>query len=283
MSADRTPTNSGVYYSGLMSPIVGILAGWCISRLLFSTVRGMELGPFILLPAAILLMVALLKQSHSLAQSKLSVASVFIGAGMLADACYYWLVRPGSFAASELTSPWEARAWWGSLVGLAAILVFVFALLGITKARPFRRANLHEVRWWEAALAFVACLGTVLAYRITNILLRDVPNEDRSLMIGGIEVHHFHHGIVLWVLLHLAIATRTLKLTPIVFLLDGVFAGAVLDQLSYILIRNCTDDAYFGNISNWGAVLGVGLYALAVLGPRLKKNGSSGSLSTSAN
>ena len=96
----------------------------------------------------------------------------------------------------------------------------------------------------------------ILFYRISNELLRGIPNEDRSLFVAGVEIHHYHQGLLVWILALTLASNTTLSRWTGTWLLTGVGAGMVLDQATYAFIANCSDEAYFGLLSYSGAIIG---------------------------
>lgn len=112
-----------------------------------------------------------------------------------------------------------------------------------------------------------AVLGGVFAVvalsRIVHILgvQAGIPNEGRSMMIAGFEVHHINVGVMLvWVAALLREGRPSTRATvPLVMVTLTVGLGLVVDQMSFYALREAEDIAYGGPISLFGALLGVAL------------------------
>ena len=88
-------------------------------------------------------------------------------------------------------------------------------------------------------------LVIVLFYQISNRLLlaQGVPNEDRSLMLWGLELHHINIGIL--GLLAVPFVSNNGRLFSLFTILLGVSCGMVWDQWLYFTLNEVTDAAYF--------------------------------------
>lgn len=254
---------NGVSLSKVSSPYVAVIAGWMVSRLLLSPLRGIVISEFILLPGFVVAVFGVLGFVFHLRKGTLAYRPVFLLAGITLDSLTYWLLRVGAEAPVEVESPWHPVVVAGSLTGLMLILAAVWAArrVGATMAS---RERCHPGSS-HLAMMTAAFLITVIAFRASNVVLQDVPNDIRSLMIAGVEVHHAYQGLLGLTLLQVLIACRVIPIGRSVFVLVGVGAAFVLDQLLYVPLRHCSDAAYFGHVSWGGALLGTALFLTVLL------------------
>jgi len=175
------------------------------------------------------------------------------------DSLVFWLARPGSGARLELVGPWDGRLWLFSAVALMVTAAFMSAArYAGSRVGPRRRRAGYPL---DAALLITGATVATAAFRISNLLMQHLPNEQRSLFIAGYEVHHAFSGTLALVVLQILLLTRCLPLNAMVYLATGIVAGFILDQALYIPQANCTDEAYFGAVSLSGAVLSLIIYS----------------------
>lgn len=100
----------------------------------------------------------------------------------------------------------------------------------------------------------VMALSAIIAmsiYHLINVYLKfvqHVPNEQRSIMIGGLEIHHINYGIVFLVFVPLLFhATKKTAgfFSVAILILIGLIYGTVFDESFYYMLDAVTDDAYF--------------------------------------
>ncbi len=97
----------------------------------------------------------------------------------------------------------------------------------------------------------LSALITISTYHLINFYLKyvqHVPNEQRSIMIGGLEIHHINYGIILLVFVPLLFhatkkSVNLLSVMSLVFI--GFIYGTVFDESFYYMLDAVTDDAYF--------------------------------------
>lgn len=97
-----------------------------------------------------------------------------------------------------------------------------------------------------------------LFFRISQqiMLTMNVPNEERSLILGGIEIHHFISGYILIMILMLFQRIRENKWGNLFYLLILFFGmGNVIDQITYINYLDLSDLNYFSSLSFVGPVV----------------------------
>jgi len=110
---------------------------------------------------------------------------------------------------------------------------------------------------------FVAFLGgivglSLVGYRVsqTYFRLRGVPNEERSLVLYGHEIHHASTGTLLLVVGALVLASRGLdrRVHRLAAVAAAVGLGFVADEYTYLFYRVMTDARYFGDVSLAGGI-----------------------------
>lgn len=85
---------------------------------------------------------------------------------------------------------------------------------------------------------------------------------------GGYLVHHLFTGvlIVMPASFLLAFGTRNRLLTLLTPAALGIGAGLVLDEITFLVMTQATDDDYVSDVSLWGAILFVSLATVLLLG-----------------
>ena len=99
---------------------VTIVLGWVTARILFPSITGHVLGPFIVLPGflvAIFCLILLLLPSQPWTRLLLLICS-----GMISDSIVYWCLRAGMGAPIALASLYSKPAIIGSVVTLLLVL-----------------------------------------------------------------------------------------------------------------------------------------------------------------
>jgi hypothetical protein len=105
----------------------------------------------------------------------------------------------------------------------------------------------------------ISAISLVLAFRLFNVIARhDIPNEKRSLMIAGTEVHHLITGFFFATVILIIFFNQCQPKRSRSFLagLLMICLALIADQLSYILMVPLTDEAFFSVFSVAGAILG---------------------------
>ena len=133
-----------------------------------------------------------------------------------------------------------------SLLGAALGLVVLLALLLF----PTRGNQRRPQGLVPGVLAvWIVSLATAGAFQGFNRYQRaaGVANEDRSLLLFDVEVHHLNWGVVLLALLITLGGSRAwsfpAKVAGVVLL--GVAIGMITDEWYYYAGRSVTDEAYF--------------------------------------
>lgn len=139
---------------------------------------------------------------------------------------------------------------FGGIIG--SIIIIPGALRNRKTCQKYGKKSLPwSILWSTLAIALVAI------FRILNIIFRDVPNEERSFMIGGIEIHHFVTGL-LFMGLSFAVLYNFKRSKAVTTVFSGVLViclAMIADQISYILIFPLSDDAFFSLFSLLGAII----------------------------
>ena len=222
------------------------IGGWALSRLTLALLPPLLVGSLWLTPAQ-MAGPALLLASFVACFGRRGPGPVFWGcAGWSADVLVWLVVREG--AASPHHGPWSTAALLGSGIGLAVVL----SLSRIPGDRNTAGPTLYPAM--STWVVFVAAL-TVVAYRLAFSATQHIPNEERSLFIGGVEVHHWNHGVI-GALIVGAFASRSgwrflPRLAAATVL--GAAAGSLFDQLGYGLLADVSDAAYGGALSVYTA------------------------------
>ena len=167
---------------------------------------------------------------------------LIVGASLAIVAGYF--LNQGEFSGTFSQAPFFV------LAGISGSFLLLPSLLN-----PKNHKIPYSSSW--AIIYSMSALFIVIFFRLSNILLRNVPNEERSLMIAGIEVHHIISGLLL-----LSIATCMVLNFPsksrIVFIFSALGLAMIGDQISYFMIYPLTDAAFFTPFSFMGAILATG-------------------------
>lgn len=160
----------------------------------------------------------------------------------------------------------------GSFIGPISNIHYIFLsgilgsiLIGLSlKGRSSRKLKIVKTSNVLPFLWSTLMLFTIVSNRIFNIINRDIPNEDRSLIISGIEVHHFIIGIIIICLAQTIIYNFTPPKILVMILLGLLVIGQSLiaDQLTYIVMFPLNDDAFFSWFSIIGAMFGLCWFVL---------------------
>ncbi|MCG8054897.1 MAG: hypothetical protein JAY94_04360 [Candidatus Thiodiazotropha endolucinida] len=231
-----------------------LVFGWLFSRLFLSGIRGVDFLEFVVLPGFIIAhsLVWLLISAHqpsSKTNQSVNFYLTFFIFGVIADSLVWWIIRPGTFSELEAVNPWHESVWFGSMISLLLCLsaVFIFSPRLTSVDRSTRPSIL---------LMIMGYLCTVIIYRISYYVTLDLPNEERSIFILGSEIHHAIFGFIGLILLKLWSHSSFPPQLPVLSLLMGICFGFILDQTSYLMLQEVTDEAYGQTISWLGLILG---------------------------
>jgi hypothetical protein len=175
---------------------------------------------------------------------------IFVGAAV--GTVIGYMVNGGFFYGSVFTSYYIL---FGGFVGLFLIIKRKDEYF-IHESQRITIKNIWRFIW------SVIVLLSIASFRIYNVLYRDVPNEERSFMIGETEVHHFVTGLLIIGLMQILIYKLRLSKVILMIFITILIIGQsfVADQLTYIIMFPLNDEMYFTWFSLLGAVLGLGYF-----------------------
>jgi hypothetical protein len=151
-----------------------------------------------------------------------------------------------------------------AIIGSVVTLLLVLSLYALFRAISFDFLSYsHRKVIINKLLVTALPILTIIILRVTFLITKEIPNEERSIIVHGVEIHHAVTGTILMLLMNIA-ATRMRQPPGIMFnALLGIIAGLVLDQVMYLPLIEVTDSAYNGIMSWIGAIAGVILFACA--------------------
>jgi hypothetical protein len=259
MSDDDTAYVGGRTRS-LVMVAAGLFTGWLVARILFTFLRAVTVGPIFLQPGFVVVVVCAATLPVLVrTDRRTDVGAAFI-VGVLADSWIYWVLRAGTGGPFETRSAWDLPVLQGSFVGLviAGLALTLFAIVARLRA-PTRVGAIDHVGWLLWGLAGMA---TIAAFRIAHSTSRHLPNEERSLMIAGYEIHHAVTGAILLGLIAAGWAVGGLPRNRITAVVAGAGAGAVVDQSIYMSLIEVTDQAY-DSVLSWCGLFGGAVFMAA--------------------
>lgn len=248
----------------LIAATLGVAATWSWEILLGGIpVAGWVVHPGYL--AYLTLLVAALPVTWSAGEPRWQALWFFASAAALGD------LPALAIRGTAQAEPVRDLAVGGAL---ALAVLLPAALLG--GARPGRSG--HD----GASLRAVAGVGagallTIGAFQVFNRMMRaaGVANEGRSLIVGGVEVHHLNWGVLLLVGAVLALSRFSPPrwARPALLAVVGLAIGLVADEWLYYAAREVTDEAYFEPLT-WLSALLLVLVVLAAWSAWAVRGGS---------
>lgn len=234
--------------------IVGYLAGVGLARV-SGVVLPLDVGSFAVTLSVLAFPVlwwatAALAVNPDGAGERLGFA-LAVAAGVAGDELLYLAVRAGGVTYWSEAS----LAASGVLVVVAVVVVTLVDWAG--EDAPPTTPN----RWFAGLLTGIIALSLV-GYRVSQTYFRmvGVPNEQRSLLVYGHEIHHASTGTLLLVVGGLVLASRGIgrRVHRVAAVVAAVGCGFVADEYPYLFYAIMTDSRYFGRISVLGAVIATG-------------------------
>ena len=228
-----------------------LIAGWAASRFVLGWVPvsfsvGLFLHPAVLAPVFFLAVSAV-----ALLGRKGPGWVFWVSTGWVADILVFLAVRPGTGTIS--LDYWASPVLAGSVSAL-----LVTASVGLILAFfPREDTGLPALYPPYLALVFLCMALAFAAARLLNLLGGSMPNEARSLFLGGIEVHHLNFGL-LFVFSSCAWGATRFRCRwaqPLAAITLGVGSGLVLDESVYYALEHVSDDAYLEAASLVGGVV----------------------------
>lgn len=193
-------------------------------------------------------------------RSLVSTISFASAAGIAAADCVALVLR----ANSEYLPGGFSHA---APLALPAVLIVLFgmsvAVLLMKTARPPQNPRRDLPLIALSALAL-----TIVIFRIFHHVQVSlgVPNTERSLLLGGQEIHHIVPGSIgCFAIGLLLLANPDLAWWRTIAAALGILLGTVADQVLYYCLAEVTDAAYDGVPSTVGAVVFGVLYATFLL------------------
>jgi len=147
------------------------------------------------------------------------------------------------------------------------IIIYYFV---VSKFMEFNKNSIKETRKPQLIkpLIYFFIIGflTIVFFRISQFILleKGVPNEERSLIIFNVEVHHLISGYFGLLLLLPFIVYSSRKrfrkvksnhLNNIIKLISFVLLSFMIDQSTYFLFLDLDDLSYFSPTSLYGSIL----------------------------
>lgn len=146
----------------------------------------------------------------------------------------------------------------GRLLGIGTLIALVFLLPpafigGGRVQRGVASPRVAAGVWAVAMLTIGACQGSNRLARVLGI-----PNEGRSLIVGGLEIHHLNFGVLLLVASVLLLSRFPASLPwwrGLLLGVLGVAVGLIADEWLYYAATEVTDQAYFEPLTWQSALL----------------------------
>lgn len=148
----------------------------------------------------------------------------------------------------------EIQGW--SVLALSLAVLFIYLVLkhfSIKQFKPLPSAA-HLENKAIAILALFAAL-TIVIFRTLDAALVDIPNEQRSILLFGVEFHHVNFGVILLLAMDMLGYARRQGKYMLGLIVAGFGLGMVIDQSVYFALEQITDDSYRGQVSLWGAIV----------------------------
>lgn len=134
------------------------------------------------------------------------------------------------------------------------------SLCGVLKNRQ-RKIGVDALLPNIFPVAIILAWVFLVVFRVTHEQTLHIPNEERSLMIGGVEIHHLNLGCLMLTVL---IGLRSVGLRSwfrwVGVVLLGLGAGFYWDEWIYMALRDVSDQAYREYPSLIGGIFGIGLW-----------------------
>ena len=249
-------------------PILYLLSGWLFSRFVLTLFRFTLIDDYVFLPglAAAILMVGIM--IRCLIGLQCPAATIYFIAGIVVDSVFFWTLRSGNSQAF-VDIRWAPRMFLLSFCGLVPYIAIIAALKSPLAAgkTTFAKANLINTVLICSAMGI-----TILLFRVIYLLTSHIPNDERSMMIAGVEIHHAVLGALVICLLAVLMAKRKTHIGTTFCIFFGSASGFILDQVSYLPILDLTDAAYNSRISWLGAATGAAAYVAYVMYEFIKNN-----------
>jgi len=98
---------------------------------------------------------------------------------------------------------------------------------------------------------FFSSIFFMFVYHFSNYYMKEIKhisNEDRSIMINGLEIHHINYGIILLVFLPIVLKIISKVSNKLALILLNIYIGfiygTVFDEAYYYMLKKVSDEAY---------------------------------------
>lgn len=129
------------------------------------------------------------------------------------------------------------------------ILMLLFLLVTLFGTSKSISSKGFVTKWKDLMIVMISSFIIILIYHAINLLIREIPNEDRSCYIGGLECHHINYGILLLVIVPFIfkfvsrLDLVAFKVLGYIFI--GLIYGTVFDESFYYMLQDVSDNNYF--------------------------------------
>jgi hypothetical protein len=225
----------------------------------------------------------------------LGCALARLGTAWLTLSLGHYTIHPANIAVVALAvwfpvrhaNPWFSRLWYvmlgialdgmvfliikssygyyssPAIYGAAALLA-IYILASVSIRSPISQ-DFDDV---HPRVMLLCAAIIILVLRLVDFAIAEIPNEARSLFIGGFEIHHINGGVVGLILLDHLRRPRSPFLRSIHDIAAGTAMGSVLDQGLYYALSEVSDVAYREPASLIGALAGLGAGVALCVGRR---------------
>lgn len=187
---------------------------------------------------------------------------LWISLGSSFDQLIYLIIKDNS-----TQTFFSAYSIFGSLIFIMlSVLLFLFIYKDIDQ----NDRNIPIDFFYKKNRIIIHCITTflvILVFRISQILLikAGIPNENRSFMILGYEIHHINHGLILiYITSNILYFFNFKRYNILILILLSIGIALINDQITYYALKNVSDEAYLGFESLIGAI-GVSICQILIL------------------
>jgi hypothetical protein len=233
----------------LRSYLLPIFAGICLSRIIQPIFFPLDMGTLSIDLGHISMLAVTIYAT--LLYGGIRNRLLWVSLGSSFDQLVYLAVK-----ANRAADFYSTASVMGSLVFLAVSILIFFRFKPSAESSRVdiaRRSSTSKIVWFAAILILI--IG-ILRLAQAIALHTGIPNEDRSLIFLGYEIHHINTGLVLIYFaaccLYCGIGNRRTRSVFFGLLAAGI--ALVSDQVVYYALENVSDEAYNGMESFAGAV-----------------------------
>ena len=150
----------------------------------------------------------------------------------------------------------EISGWSGFAISLIVLSIYlVLNHLALKKSKPLQQTS--GIRFGYESIAILALFSalTIIVFRVLDAVLVDIPNEQRSILLFGVEFHHINFGIMLLLAVDMFGYARRQGKYMVALIMAGIGLGMLIDQSVYFALMHITDESYRSQESLWGAII----------------------------